>query len=211
MTRLVGVRGRRQQVAAQLADVLEDGRLVLCAVRPEAARREAPRDRDARSRDERCARRRDQARRVIERQRHVGAVVGRQVCAGPEGGRRGDEAVVAEVRRLRQAGRPARVDVEEVVARAQLAAHALLEWPAVLRGERGVEIERTPRSAALHPHARRPLELGERARAAFDELRADHQLLRARDAQRVREPAAREVRVHERADGAELREPEASH
>src|SRR5262249_14687874 len=101
VVRVVGARRQVQQIAAELAEVLERGRAVAPDVAPELARAELPPERDRRARGQRRADDHHAAGTVVERERAVARVVGpklerdRAAVAGQQ------ELEVAEARGLR--------------------------------------------------------------------------------------------------------------
>ncbi len=118
-TELVGallrVRRRIDEVAAELADILQERALPAHHVVPEFAHREALADDDRAAIQQQCSGGEQTAGGVIERQAIVHAVARTRVHDGGEGMRREHQAVVVDIGGLRQAGGARRVDEERAI------------------------------------------------------------------------------------------------
>ena len=136
---LVRVRRRVGEVAAELADVLEQRAVVAHHVVPELARRELLADHHRAAGEQHRADRHHAAGGVIHRQAVVHAVVGPGAHHAGEGAAREHHAVVVDVGGLRQAGGAGRVDVERAVLDGQLRALRLRQRVAGQGVDHGVE------------------------------------------------------------------------
>eukprot|EP00047_Mylnosiga_fluctuans_P014952 m.42303 g.42303 ORF g.42303 m.42303 type:complete len:421 (-) comp5715_c0_seq1:700-1962(-) len=110
------------EIAQDLADVLDDRAPVGDTVPPELRCRELASDNNRASKVDRAAHADAAARAVVQRQRAVDAVVVPQAGQDTEADGRHQEAAVRKARRLGQPGGAARVDQEENVAGCQVLA-----------------------------------------------------------------------------------------
>ena len=113
---LIRVRWGCGEIAAEFADILEDGAARLGDIAPEAAGRELLADDDRAAAEQYAARRHDPADTVIERQAIIHAVVRTRVDQPGEPVRPHHDAVVADARGLGQACRAGGVDQQRLVA-----------------------------------------------------------------------------------------------
>jgi hypothetical protein len=109
------MRRRVEEIAAKLADIFEDGAIVVDDVVPEGAGGETLAENDRATGGQRRAARQYAAGGVVERQADIDAVSLGHLHGALEGEHDPLDTVVIDVRSLRQAGRAARVDVEAVV------------------------------------------------------------------------------------------------
>ncbi len=122
---LVRLRRRIDQIAAQLADILHHRAIVVDDVVPEIAHREALADIDRSAGDQQRADRAEAAGGVIHRQAHIIAVRGARAHHAGKAETGEHDAVMIDVRRLRQAGGAGGVDVKRVVLDGERRALAL--------------------------------------------------------------------------------------
>ena len=197
-----------QKVAAELADIDEDGAVVLDDVVPEHRGGEALAQHHAGAGRQRRAGAEHAARRMVHRQAHVDAVVGAHPHRAVEAEHHALDAVVVEVRGLRQAGRAARVDEEALVLDGEAR-----EIPFGDRriGE-AVELRVEPLVAfalgAVAPELRAGGDIRRGGAEALDQLRVDDHVSRLHDIDAVGERGAGQVRVEERDDAAGSRDAE---
>ena len=115
VARLVRAWRRMHQIAAELADILEQRAIVAHHVVPEFARREALADHHRTAVHQQRAGRRQSAGRVIHRQAVIHAVVRRGAHDAGKAVAGEHDAIVVDVRRLRHAGGAGGVDVKRAV------------------------------------------------------------------------------------------------
>ena len=200
---LVRLRRRVDEVAAELADILEDGALVAHDVVPELARGELFADHHGAAVDEHGAGRDHAAARVVHRQAVVHAVGGLRVHHACKAERRQQEPVVVDVRRLRHAGGAGRIDEERAVLDG--------ERPAFLGGERidrqrldfPVDARQGGRAFAVHPDLRPLLQMRLGGRKGRAELRRDDDVLRVDHVDAMGERGAGEIGVEQRHHAAD--------
>ncbi len=118
---LFRVRRRVDEIAAELADILEAGALPAHDVVPEIVRGEFLSDHNRATLHQQRAGREQPAGGVVERQAVVHAVARPRIHHAGEGVARQHHAVVVHVGRLRQAGRARGVDVERAILDGQRA------------------------------------------------------------------------------------------
>ena len=109
------MRRRRGEIAAEFADILEQRAIPARNVVPELARRKAFLHDDRAAADQRRAGRHDAADAVIERQAIVHAIVRPDVGEAGEPIAPHHDAVMADMGRLRQAGRAGGVDQQRAI------------------------------------------------------------------------------------------------
>ena len=144
------LRRRGDEIAAEFADILERRAVPARDVVPEPARRESfARSRPSR-RDERRADRDDAADAVVHRQAIVEAIVGASSPARPANQwRPGDDAAMADLRRLRQPGRARGEDSQRAIVERHLAPLALAERRRAQRVDGSIDAESFGRRAAM--------------------------------------------------------------
>ena len=178
----VGAGRRGDEIAAELADILEHRAVPARDVAPEPARRKALGDDDRAAVDQRRADRRDAADAVIHRQAIVHAVVRRHVGEAGEPMAPGDDAMMADGGRLGQAGGARGEDQQRAI------------------GERHLRVARR-RRGSLARGRRRPCRC-----AAGRAPRRHGARFRAR-ARRPRSPRRRPRRIPRRRSAAAPRRP----
>ena len=205
--------GRRvQEIAAKLADILENGGAIEAAIFPEFMGREFALD------DQReppvvnaMPDRADAARRMIERQRAIDAVFGFRIQPARKAVHHEQHAHMGEVRRLGQARRARGVDVEGGVLAGEARACRLIRRHIRGRVQSGVEIARADRLPARDPGRRQGIDGGSGLQPAFGKLGADYGMARTGNRNRMDQRIALEIGVDQRHHRAEFEEAQPGH